>query len=638
MTSENRDIYLDPGKMREFARRFLEDLNVLEVMLNEDLIESGKNRIGAEQELMLVNSDYDPTPVGNRIIDKIENKRYTNELGTYNLEINLTPRDFHANALKETEDEINQRLNVLKEYTEPLKSKPILTGILPTLNETHIQEQYLTPKPRYAALDQGIRRLRGGRDYSFHIKGVDEIHINTNTVTVEACNTSFQVHFQVSPDDFPHWYNIAQVVAGPVLAAAVNSPLLFGRRLWQETRIAIFQRSVDTRSDIPHQRQLPPRVSFGEQWVDKSIVEVFKEDISRFRIMFAMDTDENSQEVLEQGGIPDLEALQIFNSTVYRWNRPCYGTSEDSPHFRIENRMLPSGPTPLDEVANAAFWYGLIIGLSEKYDDIRRKFRFEDVKNNFFGAARSGLQTTITWIDQQSWSADSLILEILLPLAESGLQTLGIAETDLDRYLSVIEQRVRSRQTGARWQLESMNRLRESNEPGHHLHLLTERMHEFQSENIPVHEWPVIDSSFYQHTDYDTVEISRFMQQDFYTVHRDDSLDLAIKKMQWNDLDYILVEDIDHHLQGLLLLRDVAEFEEQSSDRMNVMAVSARMRTNPESITTTHTAREALDIMMQKSLPCLPVMEHGQLVGVVNREHFSNLYDDDVYSAGEKKK
>mgnify|MGYP006303108837 FL=1 len=159
MTSENKDIYLDPGKMREFARRFLEDLDILEVMLNEDLIESGKNRIGAEQELMLVNAEFDPAPVTNSVIEKIESDRYTNELGTYNLEMNLTPRDFHANALKETEDEIHQRLKVLKEHTQPLKSKPILTGILPTLNETHIQEQYLTPKPRYAALDQGIRRF-----------------------------------------------------------------------------------------------------------------------------------------------------------------------------------------------------------------------------------------------------------------------------------------------------------------------------------------------------------------------------------------------------------------------------------------------------------------------------------------------
>jgi CBS domain-containing protein len=161
-------------------------------------------------------------------------------------------------------------------------------------------------------------------------------------------------------------------------------------------------------------------------------------------------------------------------------------------------------------------------------------------------------------------------------------------------------------------------------------------MHEFQSGNIPVHEWPIIDSSFYQHTDYESVKISRFMQQDFYTVHRDDSLDLAIKKMEWNDLDYILVEDIDHHLQGILLYRDVADYAEGASDSTDVLPVSARMNANPESITPAHTAREALDIMKEKSLPCLPVMEHGQLVGVVSREHFSNFYDDRVNSSHEK--
>lgn len=432
----------------------------------------------------------------------------------------------------------------------------------------------------------------------------------------------------MSPDDFPHWYNIAQVVAGPVLAAAVNSPLLFGRRLWQETRIAIFQRSVDTRSEIPHQRQMPPRVSFGEQWVNESILEVFKEDISRFRIMFAMDTEEDSNEALDRGDIPALEALQVFNSTVYRWNRPCYGISNNTAHFRIENRMLPSGPTPLDEVANAAFWYGIVIGLSKKFDDVRSMFRFEDVKNNFFGAARYGLQTNFTWVDQQSWSAEALLLEVLLPLAETGLKTLGASEADLNRYLTVIEQRVSSRQTGAQWQLESLNRLRGSNEPGHHLHLLTERMHEYQSENIPVHKWPVIDSSFYQHTDYGAVEVSRFMQQDFYTVHRDDPLELAIKKMQWNALEYILVEDIDHHLQGILLYTDLADVDEKSSGGSTSITVSARMRPNPPSISPTESARKALEILREEAVLCIPVMEHGQLVGVVSREHFGNSYND----------
>lgn len=156
MTSQNKGIYLNPGKIREFARRFLKDLEILEVMINEGLIESGKNRIGAEQELMLVNKNFDPAPVANSVIGNIESDSYTHELGTYNLEINLTPRDFHPDALKETEDELHQRLEYLQEYTDPLKSIPVLTGILPTLNETHIQEQYLTPKPRYSALDQGI--------------------------------------------------------------------------------------------------------------------------------------------------------------------------------------------------------------------------------------------------------------------------------------------------------------------------------------------------------------------------------------------------------------------------------------------------------------------------------------------------
>ncbi len=201
----------------------------------------------------------------------------------------------------------------------------------------------MVPAQRYFALNEALTRLRGG-PYTMQIKGTDELRITHDSVMLEAANASFQVHFQAGPEEFPRLYNIAMAVAAPVLAAAVNSPLMLGRRLWHETRIAVFQQSIDTRQTISEMRETEPRVSFGRRWVDDSVLEIFREDISRFKVLLGKDIDEDPFEAIAAGRAPALKALQLFNSTVYRWNRACYGIKDGIAHLRIENRVLPAGP------------------------------------------------------------------------------------------------------------------------------------------------------------------------------------------------------------------------------------------------------------------------------------------------------
>ena len=218
---------------------------------------------------------------------------------------------------------------------------------------------------------------------------------------LEACNASFQIHLQVAPDEFTRAYNAAQAYAGPILAAATNSPMLFGRRLWQETRIALFQQAVETRDPTMEHRETPERVNFGKRWLKGSPVDLFREDITHFKTLLvppAMDDSEDPLAMLERGQIPGLGALCLQNGTIWRWNRPCYGITAGKPHFRIENRLLPAGPSIPDQVANAVLWLGLMNHAVQRQEDFAELMDFESVKENFIAASRQGLKAQFSWI------------------------------------------------------------------------------------------------------------------------------------------------------------------------------------------------------------------------------------------------
>lgn len=347
----------------------------------------------------------------------------------------------------------------------------------------------LTPKPRYVSLNETLSRMRGGA-YEFRLKGADEVIVRHDSVMLEACCTSFQAHLQVGPDEFAPLYNLAQVAIAPVLAAATNSPLLFGRRLWKETRVPLFQQSVDTRSASFHLRERAPRVSSGRQWVKRSVLELLREDVSRFRVVLGKKQVEDPFRALERGNPPDLTALRIHNGSVYRWNRPCYGVLDGKPHLRIEMRALPAGPTVLDEVANAAFFFGLVTGLAAEYSDIAEAMEFDAAETNFLAAAESGLQAQLHWPGLGTLPARRLIAQELIRVAREGLSASGILSADVGRYLEVIEERVRSGQTGSRWILSSYSALKKRGSRNEALAALAGATVRRQWDGEPVHTWP----------------------------------------------------------------------------------------------------------------------------------------------------
>ncbi|MGB1278158.1 MAG: hypothetical protein ACPG77_20595, partial [Nannocystaceae bacterium] len=337
----------DEKQLKAFMRALLADMRALEVMLEQDRFEAGVRRIGAEQEMFLIDSGMNPAPVATDVLGVLNEPFLTTELARFNLEANLKPRVFGDSCLREMEEELCFYVERTREGARQFGADVLLSGTLPTLSKDDLALTNMTPMPRYHELNQIMCDLRRG---AFHvvIKGVDELEMEHDNVMLEACNTSFQIHFQVRPEEFAKLYNLAQLVTAPVLAAAVNSPLLLGQRLWKETRVALFQRSLDTRSFAEHVRGHRPRVHFGDRWVRDSVLEIFREDIARFRLLIAGARDEDPLAVLERGEVPKLSALRLHAGTIYRWNRACYGISDGLPHLRIENRVLPAGPSIRD--------------------------------------------------------------------------------------------------------------------------------------------------------------------------------------------------------------------------------------------------------------------------------------------------
>lgn len=621
------NLAVDQEELRVFTQALLRDVRALERMLETGAIESGIRRIGLEQEMFLVDEVYRPAPVAVEALERIEDPRVTSEIGRFNLECNSEPIEFGGDCLRRMEVQIGDLLDIVRDALVGLGARPVLTGILPTLRKSDLTLENMVPAQRYYALNEALTRLRGG-PYVLYIKGTDELRLTHESVMLEACNASFQVHFQVGPEEFVRLYNIALAVTAPVLAAAVNSPIMLGRRLWHETRIAVFQQSVDTRQTMPELRDISPRVSFGRDWVHNSVLDIFHEDISRFKVILGREIDEDPFEAIEAGRAPALKALQLFNGTVYRWNRACYGVGDcGNAHLRIENRVLPSGPTVQDEVANAAFWYGLVSALANSGEDVRERMEFDAVHTNFVAAARLGLDAQMEWFDGASFNVQDLICNHLLPLAETGLAACGIDAADIDRYLGTVRERVERRATGARWMLGSLTGMGREGTLEERLAALVAATLDRQAEGKPVHEWEparLADGGGLR-SSYQRLE--QYMQTDLLTVNEDEPIELVVNLMDWHRLHHVPVEDNDHRLVGLVSLRPLLRFlaSEHSRQSNGTLAVREVMESELITAPADMPTLEAIELMRGHRISCLPVVQDGRLVGLITEHDFMRV-------------
>ncbi|HEX7738508.1 MAG TPA: glutamate--cysteine ligase [Marmoricola sp.] len=475
----------DRTAYREKVRRCLD---VLAQMLREARFDTDDPMTGLEIEFNLVDDTGRPALKNIAALEEIANPAFQTELGQFNLEINVPPRRLDEDGTSGFEQMLRDSLNDAEQAASRVGAHLMMIGILPTLEAGHLGPATISPNPRYQLLSDQILAARG-EDLVIDIAGVERLQTTSESIMPEAACTSTQLHIQVSPDNFAAYWNASQAVSAVQIALGANSPYLLGKQLWRETRIPLFEQATDTRSEELKAQGVRPRVWFGERWIN-SIFDLFEENSRYFPALLPVTETEDPAAVMAAGGTPQLEELKLHNGTIYRWNRPIYDVVAEVPHLRVENRVLPSGPTVVDTMANAAFYFGVVRALAESERPLWSQMSFSAAEENFHVAAQHGIEALLYWPGLGEVSATELVLRRLLPLAREGLESWGAGSASIDRLLGIIEQRCVTGRNGAEWFVDRV-RAREEAGAGRPEALrevvleYRDRMHS----NDPVHAW-----------------------------------------------------------------------------------------------------------------------------------------------------
>ena len=465
-------------------------LDVLARMLTESRFEFERPMTGLEIELNVVDMDCQPAMRNAEVLAAIADPSFQTELGRFNIEINVDPRRLADFGFLDFEQSVRKSLNDADPRAKAIGAQLVMIGILPTLMPDHVTLDSVSENPRYSMLDQQIFAARG-EDLEIIIDGVERLAMVSNTIMPEAACTSTQVHLQVSPDDFAGYWNAAQAIAGVQVAIGANSPFLFGKQLVSESRIPLFEQSTDTRSEELKAQGVRPRVWFGERWIT-SIFDLFEENSRYFPALLPISSDEDPIAVLDSGGVPQLDELRLHNGTIYRWNRPVYDVGGAHPHLRVENRVLPAGPTVVDTMANAAFFAGLVRALANEDRPIWTQMSFQAAEENFVSGIRHGINAEVYWPQVGQVRVAELAVRKLLPLAAEGLRQWEADEAEIGRLLDIIERRCLSTANGSTWQVaEVAHREKAGASREEALQGMLASYMPFMHSNQPVHTWEV---------------------------------------------------------------------------------------------------------------------------------------------------
>jgi gamma-glutamyl:cysteine ligase YbdK (ATP-grasp superfamily) len=467
-------------------------LDVFARMLSESKFDFERPLTGLEIEFNLVDDRDDPAMRNADVLTAIANPDFQTELGQFNIEINVRPRSLAGTATEELESELRASLNAAEQQARSVGAHIVMIGMLPTLTPQHLTGEALSANPRYRLINEQIFAARG-EDLYINIDGPERLVTHADTIAPEAACTSVQFHLQVSPESYARVWNAAQCIAGIQLALGANSPFLFGKELWRETRVALFEQATDTRPQELKEQGVRPRVWFGERWIT-SVFDQFEENVRYFPALLPVCDDEQPAAVLARGDTPALGELRMHNGTVYRWNRPVYDVFRGKPHLRVENRVLPAGPTVVDVLANGAFYYGLVRALSEQDRPVWSQMSFPAAFDNFEAGARRGIEAHLFWPGLGEVPATELVLRRLLSLAAQGLAAWGVDTAVSDRLLQVIERRCTTGQNGAEWQARMFHHIDAWRQPLDRRDSLREMLRRYialMHTNEPVHAWPI---------------------------------------------------------------------------------------------------------------------------------------------------
>ncbi len=468
-----------------FMQRLTQETELLGRYFAEGQFDDHPPVAGFELEAWLVDEHLHPAPINQTFLQRLNNPLVSPELATFNVEFNVDPAPLTGKALSTLEQQLQAGWQAGVQTAHDLASDLVMIGILPTVRNSDLVMENLSAMNRYVALNSQVLRLRGGRplQLDIHGQGVDRdiLRAEHDDVMLESATTSFQIHLQVPPALAVRAYNASIICSAPLVAVSANSPYLFGHDLWAETRIPLFEQAVEVGGYEDNAHGPMRRVSFGSGYVRNSVMECFTENLEHFPVLLPIQFDSPPEQ---------LEHLRLHNGTLWRWNRPLIGfDASGKPHLRIEQRVASAGPTIIDGIANAAFFYGLTQALCEGQTAPETELPFAIARDNFYACAQHGLDAHIVWLDGQKHQAQSLILKVLLPMAREGLASLGMDDADSSRYLDIIEARVSNACNGAAWQRAFVATLGTTN--GDHMSQLLSAYLQRQHTGVPVHEWDI---------------------------------------------------------------------------------------------------------------------------------------------------
>ena len=475
MGEEISNIRFRKPHFRDFQERLLQETALLQSWFENKAFDCGQQTGGFEIEAWLVDRIFDPAPINQAFLGLLQNPMVVPELSAFNVELNNEPQLMTGRALSRMHEDLEKTWNNCREIADKLDADLLMIGILPTVRESDLGLNNMSQLARYRALNEQILRLRKGDALQLDISGRDLLNTRHHDVMLEAAATSFQIHLKIPPEQSVRYFNAAIIVSAPMVAISANSPYLFGRDLWDETRIPLFEQAVSVAS---LKAKLVDRVTFGKSYVQESLLECFLENRDRYAVLLPE---------LMEGPAERLNHLRLHNGTIWRWNRPLIGFNDDGrPHLRIEHRVVPAGPSAIDTIANAAFFYGLVYMLANSEEAPEERLPFGSARANFYAAAKNSLNARVLWLDGNAVPVYDLLLEELLPMARAGLESQEFNNDDIDTYMDVIRGRLRERCNGTVWQRSWVAH------NGNDMHALMQAYAECQRGGEPVHEWPVV--------------------------------------------------------------------------------------------------------------------------------------------------
>ncbi|MDH3560477.1 MAG: glutamate--cysteine ligase [Gammaproteobacteria bacterium] len=475
MGQEIRESHFTPEDFGAYAEALRVETALLGEWFRQGIFSPRDRMGGFELEAWLIDSAARPAAINEQFLARLDNPMVVPELARFNVELNDYPQHLWGSALSRFEASLGSTWERCRRVAAELDTRLLMIGILPTVRESELTQANMSDMKRYRALNEQVLRLREGKPLALDIHGREHLKTAHESVMLESATTSFQLHLKVHPRHALRAYNASLVLSAPMVALAANSPYLFGHDLWDETRIPLFEQSVSVGGFAGASHGPMRRVTFGSGYVRNSIFECFTENEQHYPVLLPMTFNE---------GLEQMSHLRLHNGTIWRWNRPLIGFDYDGiPHLRIEHRVVPGGPSVVDLIANAAFFFGLSQALIDAEIPPEQQLPFDRARDNFYAAARHSLEAPVIWLDGKKGPIRSLILEQLLPLARRGLETLEIDVIDIDKYLAIIAARVRSTQTGTAWQRAYVAR------HGVGMEALTEAYYQRQEGGQPVHEW-----------------------------------------------------------------------------------------------------------------------------------------------------